>query len=849
MDIILAHKQPDFDALASMVAAQKLYPDSVLILDGKYNPYIQDFLALYKDKLALRKPQDLKIELINRVILVDTYDLRRTGSLGEKLIKNSGLNLEIYDHHPYVGPEGPGICIEQVGACTTLLVEKLAELDLPLSSIEATLFALGIYEDTGSLLFENTTVRDVRAVAFLLEQGAHLGVVSEYLRKPLTEEQKGLLQDILNNGQTEYIKGVPIYFSYTEIKEYIGGLALLAHRVGELVGAETWFLLVKMENRIYIIGRSRGNGLPVNQILKIFGGSGHTKAASVNLKNADGADVMGKLRKQIDRYVQRPFYARDVMSFRVKTVSPETRLSEVQQILLRYGHTGVPVTNDKKLVGIISRRDVEKSIKHGLEHAPVKGFMTTNVITVKGSASLDEVQRLMVHYDIGRLPVVEEGELVGIISRSDVLRYVHGGAVPNEEALVKERSQAMRKEILELIHRLPDNIQEFLKVIQAVAEDINCAVYLVGGFVRDLLLLAPTQDLDLVVEGNGMQFAEALITHLHNGQLTLHSQFGTARITFPDKTHIDIASTRWEYYAFPGALPQVEESSLKEDLSRRDFTINSMAICINEDRYGELVDYYGGMRDLQQGEIRFLHNLSFIDDPTRIFRAIRFACRYNYQLAKETSRALITALGTGLIKNISLERFTEELMLVYHEENYLQMGCSLVELGVFREWFGKDLNWYFNEAEKSESKRWSQVQRWLTSLSGMQGKDIEVILKKLHLSRWLRKNTLEYIRLRTALRGSSGTLSELDSILVHTPGWLVTLLARDTELHYLLSAYQTALKNIQMNTNGKKLLDLGVKPGPQIGKILSMIRHAWLEGEIKSAPDEEKLVRRLLETV
>jgi tRNA nucleotidyltransferase/poly(A) polymerase len=848
MDIILAHKQTDFDALASMVAAQKLYPDSVPILDGKSNPYIQDFLALYKDRLALRKPQDLKIELISRVILVDTYDLRRTGSLGEKLSKNSGLIVEIYDHHPYTGPVGPGICIEQVGACTTLLVEKLAGSGLPLSSFEATLFALGIYEDTGSLLFENTTVRDVRAVAFLLEQGAHLGVVSEYMRKPLTEEQKSLLQDILNRGQTEYIQGVPIYFSSTEIKEYVGGLALLAHRVGELVGAETWFLLVKMENRIYIIGRSRGNGLPVNQILKIFGGSGHAKAASATLKNADGAEVMGKLRKQIDRHVQRPFYARDVMSFRVKTVSPETRLSEVQQILLRYGHTGVPVTNGRTLVGIISRRDVEKSIKHGLEHAPVKGFMTTNVITVEGSASLDEVQRLMVHYDIGRLPVVEEGELVGIISRSDVLRYVHGGAVPNEEALVRERSQAMRREIMELIRRLPDKIQEYIKIIQVAAKEMNCSVYLVGGFVRDLLLLAPTQDLDLVVEGNGHQLAEALITKLDNGQLTLHSQFGTARITFPDKTHIDIASTRWEYYAFPGALPQVEESSLKEDLSRRDFTINSMAICINDDHFGELVDYYGGMRDLQQGEIRFLHNLSFIDDPTRIFRAVRFACRYDYQLAKETLKALKTVLGTGFMKNLSLERFTEELMLIFQEENYLKMGNSLVELGVFREWFGKDLNWYFNKTEKSENNSWTLVVRWLTSLSKMKDNDVEVVLNKLRLTRWLRESTLEYIHLRTALK-SSFTLSETDSLLVHKPGWLVTLLARDTELQELLFAYQAALNKICINIDGKKLLALGVKPGPQIGKILSRIRQAWLEGEINSAPDEEKFVGRLLETV
>jgi len=846
MDVILAHKQLDFDALAAMVAAQKLYPDSVPVIDSKSNHYIQEFLALYKDRLSLRKPQDLEIGSIARVILVDTYDLRRTGTLGEKLSKISNLEVVIYDHHPYTGPQGPGIFIEQVGACTTLLVEKAAKLGLPLSSFEATLFALGIYEDTGSLLFENTTVRDVRAVAHLLEQGAQLGIVSEYLRKPLTEEQKVLLQDILNHGQTEHIQGVPVYFSCTEVKEYIGGLAMLAHRVGELVGADIWFLLVKMENRLYVIGRSRGNGFAVNKIVKAFGGSGHAKAASVTLKNTESADVLSKLRLEIERHIQRPLYARDIMSYRVKTVSPETKLSEVQQILLRYGHTGVPVINDKKLIGIISRRDVEKSIKHGLEHAPVKGFMTTNVVTVEGGASLDEVQRLMIHYDIGRLPVIENGEVVGIISRSDVLRFIHGGAVPNEEALVRARSLAMRQEILELLQRLPEKFRQLIETVQEVAGEEQCSVYLVGGFVRDLLLLAPTQDLDLVVEGSGLKFASALLTRLGEGELTLHSHFGTAHISLPDNIHIDIASTRWEYYAFPGALPQVEESSLKEDLSRRDFTINSMAICVNTDRYGELVDYYGGMRDLQQGEIRFLHNLSFIDDPTRIIRAIRFACRYNYQLVKETLKALKTALATGLIKNLSLERFTDELMLIYQEENYLKMGCLLVDLGVYKEWFGRDLNWYYNESDENESQSWSLAGRWLLSLSRMKDEEVDLVLERLRLTRWLRENTREYRRLRSALKNSSRTLRQTDLLLVHTPAWLVTLLAREPELGELLHTYQAALKKIKMVTDGRRLLAFGLRPGPQIGQILNRIRQAWLEGEIASASEEEKLVQKLV---
>ena len=534
MDIILAHRQLDFDALASMVAAQKIYPNSLLVMDGKPNVYVQDFLALSKDQLRFRKAQDINVDEVSRIILVDTHELRRAGLLGEKLAKIPSVEVEIYDHHPYSGELKPGMVIEMVGACATILVEKLAALGLPLSTFEATLIAIGIYDDTGSLLFDSTTVRDVQAVAYLLGQGANLGVIAENLRRPLAEEQKELLQELLEHGQTEFFDGLPVYLAYAETEDYVGGLALLAHRVGELESADTWFLLVKMENRVYVVGRSRGRGLPVNGLVQIFGGAGHARAASATIKDGEISVILKQLRKGLQSRAIRPHLVRDMMSYPVKTVTPDTLLGEVEQILLRYGHTGVPVTEDKCLVGVISRRDVDKAIKHGLRHAPVKGFMTTKVTTVDVEAPWDEVQRLMVQHDIGRLPVVENGNVVGIVSRSDVLRLVHGGSVPIETQLVRERSVAMRQDILDLMAHLPEEMQKLLEAVRDTAEEERCSVYLVGGFVRDLLLHVPTQDLDFVVEGSGGQFAKALMKRMPDGKITQHIQFGTAQIIFPD---------------------------------------------------------------------------------------------------------------------------------------------------------------------------------------------------------------------------------------------------------------------------------------------------------------------------
>ncbi len=843
MDIILAHRQIDFDALASMVAAQKIYPNSVLVMDGKPNVYVQDFLALSRDQLRFRKAQDIDIKEVSRVILVDTHDLHRAGLLGAKVAGIPGVEIEIYDHHPYSGKLKQGMVIEPVGACATLLVEKLAGLGLPLSSFEATLMAIGIYDDTGSLLFDSTTVRDVHAVAYLLDQGANLGVIAKNLRRPLAEEQKELLQQLLDQGQTEFFEGLPVYISYAEIKDYVGGLALVAHRVGELEGADTWFLLVKMENRVYIVGRSRGRGLPVNGLVQLFGGAGHERAASATIKDAELPDILQQLRIAIQSCAKRPHLVKDMMSFPVKTVSPETRLGEVEQILLRYGHTGVPVTEDMNLVGIISRRDVDKAIKHGLKHAPVKGFMTTKVATVDSEAPWDEVHRLMVQHDIGRLPVVEEGNLVGIVSRSDVLRLVHGGSVPIETQLARERSAAMRQDILDLIDHLSEEVRNLLEVVRDTAGEEGCSVYIVGGFVRDLLLTVPTQDLDFVIEGNGGRFAQALMRRMPNGKLTHHLKFGTAQITFPDGSHLDIASTRWEHYSFPGALPQVEESCLRDDLFRRDFTINSMAICLNTERFGELVDYYGGKQDLQQRRIRFLHNISFIDDPTRMLRAIRFAERYHFIFAKETQDAFYTAIETGVISKLSIERFTEEIILIFKEVNYLAMGEFLVKSGLFKAWFGKELAWNFNIADLEDSADWSLNMRWLSSVSQMDSSEIKTLLERVSLNKSMRDETIAYVQLRQSLKDSL-TLSEMDRLLNKAPKEVVIVLARDERFKKRIMECIEAGQRINMSLDGKALIQMGLKQGPEIGEILDRIRMAWLEGRISTSEEEQGIARQ-----
>lgn len=849
MKIILSHRYLDFDALASMVAVQKLYPDALLVIEGSYGSFVQDFLALAKEHIPYYRLKDIDVSKVKNIILVDTFELSRSIANPEILKQLKNVELEVIDHHPFSNPDSSKATIEMLGACTTILVEKIIQKGLKLSSFDATLLALGIYDDTGSLLFENTTARDLRAVAYLLEQGAQLGVIAEYLHRPLTSEQMELFQQLLDNGSTESFEKTPVYISYAEYGEYFGGLALLAHRIGEIESADIWFIVVKMENRVYIVGRARGTGFPVNKIVQAFGGSGHAKAASAVIKGSDLPTVISRLKDEILSRVEKPGLVRDIMSYPVKTVFPDTSISEVGQLLLKYGHTGVPVVEDEKLAGVISRRDVDKALKHGLDHAPVKGFMTREVVSVDSDQSWEEAQKLMILHDIGRLPVVENGRLVGIISRSDVLPLVYGSVLPTSDELARERSMARREEILNLIDQLPESIKRVLNVIREAASQMEVRAYLVGGFVRDLLLRFPTSDLDIVVEGNGIEFAEQLSRKLQPVKLTPHKAFGTARLLLSDGTHLDIAGSRREDYDFPGALPKVEESTLSDDLFRRDFTINAMALCLREDRFGEIIDYYGGFRDLQQGEIRFLHNLSFIEDPTRILRAVRFAERYGFKLAKFTRDGIITSLEAGVLTKISPERFTEELILIYNESAYQKMGQKLIEHGIYSSWFGTEYPWDYSIKDEAVTD-WTLEKRWLVSIRYIDAPGIRKILEHLRMQKQLHTLTLDYLHLREEikLKIAGEDLAELDLLLSDVPQVLREVFLLQNEFADIIKQYIIALSGMNTQITGSKLIELGFREGPQIGAMLRKIRSLWLKGEINNPDEEEAYITKLIDS-
>ncbi|RDV83950.1 CBS domain-containing protein [Ammonifex thiophilus] len=680
MEVITTHQMTDFDGLAAMVAASKLYPGARMVLPGKAAPGVETFLALHKDALGIEEARGLKLEGVRRLILVDTRNVRRLGPLA-KLLDSPGLEIHIYDHHPAAEGDVKGSkeVVAMVGAATTLLVEEIEKKKVPLSPFEATVLLLGIYEDTGSLLFPCTTTRDLRAVTFLLEKGGNLGIVANFLGRPLTEEQKRLFKALLLNAERHSINGLKVLLSKAKVGEFIEGLALLTHRLAEIERPDVAFVIVEMEDRVYVVGRAASPEIDVGEVLRSLGGGGHAQAASAAIKGADLEEIKLRLLAWLNQQLRPPLTVGEIMTSPVKTVTPETSVTEAGQIMLRYGHSGLPVVEGGKLVGIISRRDVEKAKLSGLGHAPVKGYMSRQVVTVSPQVPVREAQALLVQHDIGRLPVVEGDRLVGIVSRTDILKTLHRNFRPAFSYLFLPLSPLGQRWDARTVLRkhLPPAVLGFLEEAGRLAERMGMEIYLIGESVRDLLLGRERPVYHLAADGEVEKLYEELgkSAQAKDGRICLENFCFHLRQLKPSFL---------EYDATGNPLPN---SLLRQELYQQDFTIDALAIALTPHRFGVLVDFFGGQNDLKNGLLRVLHSYSFRENSLRIVRILRLAAELNFLIERETARFLREALQEGKLEQVPGEKLWEEIKLGLEGPNVPLFLSRLAETGVWSRLF------------------------------------------------------------------------------------------------------------------------------------------------------------------
>ncbi len=431
MDIVVTHRNADFDALASQVAASKLYPGAIMVSAGMLSPAVKSFLALHKDHFELIPVKEIDQGAVTRLIVVD---VRRTGRLRDyapllKRIadKDSGLEVHIYDHHEGASDDlkGQFVQVEPVGAATTLLVEKLRERGSKITPIEATVLALGIYADTGSLTFRNTTARDAEAATYLLRHGASMPTLRYFLHAPLGPAQRKILASLLSQPKMIQFMGMKIAVRTVPLEKKISGLSQIVNEALMLEGHEAIFAFFPRKETVTIIGRSWVPSIDVGAILGELGGGGHHDAGSATMKKTTLGRAKARLMAVLNANPPRPHRVRMMMSSPVHTLLPGHILDDVADDFAARQISGAPVIKDGALVGMISKRDIRRAIRDGRSQLAVSSCMIHEVKTIGPDDPVVRAFETMISEDIGRLPVVEDGHIVGIVTRNDLLASLY----------------------------------------------------------------------------------------------------------------------------------------------------------------------------------------------------------------------------------------------------------------------------------------------------------------------------------------------------------------------------------------------------------------------------------------
>jgi tRNA nucleotidyltransferase (CCA-adding enzyme) len=887
MDIILTHEQADFDAVASLLGAYLLNEHAAPVLPRRMNRNVRAFLNLFGAELPFIEPRDLPPNVaIDSVTLVDTQGLVTIKGISAR------TQVLVVDHHlprPDLPPDW-SIKTERLGACTTLFVESLLEHDGgALTPAQATLLLLGIYEDSGSLTYTSTTARDVRAAANLLELGADLRIAVEYLNPPLTIGQRRIYEQLLAVAQTRSIHGQTVVYACVQAGDLDEEISSVAHKMRDLLDPDALFLLVWTAEGVRLVARSTTDRINVAALAAHFGGGGHERAAAalIHPDRAPGDSILAPLERtcqELERilpeYIKPSVTVGQIMSRRPLVLQPGMLVEKAYPLIQRYGYEGYPVAHPgAKVVGLLTRRAVDRAMAHKL-NLPVEKLMEAGEIFVHPQDTLEHLQNIMATTGWGQVPVVnpESGEITGIVTRTDLLKALSSG----ETRLLGRMNLAARLEAV-----LPTARLALLKMVVKMAHEEHQGIYIVGGFVRDLILERPSLDFDVVVEGEAWTLAQRLRNRF-GGRIVSHIRFGTAKWWISEARpslaqalgeegafaahdlpeFIDLIGARTEFYEYPTALPTVERSSIKLDLHRRDFTINTLALRLDGRHYGELYDYWGGLNDLRKGLVRVLHSLSFVDDPTRMLRAVRFAVRFTFEIESRTEQLMQDA--SPLMRQMTGERLRHELDLILTEERAEDMLARLEGLALLKA-ICPDLCWRktFEPALRTVLKEdipaaWclpahighAPIRRALAYLCWLGNLPPPAALAcaaRLHLQGGLAADLNALHLLLPILpdlpgKPPSQVVASLDAVPVEVL-FCAGLLSSDPTVHALLFAYQTKWRKVQASIKGDDLRSRGVPPGPHYRRILGTLRDGWLDGKIQSRQEEEQLLEELLRTI
>jgi len=881
MKVILTHEQADMDALASQLGAWLLFPDALPLLPRNINRNGRRYLAAFGEDLPYIGFDDLPREDIDTLILVDTQSMITLKGMSKK------TQVIVFDHHPRRDDLDPAweLHLVESGSNASQMAMQIREKGLSLTPLQATTLALGLYEDTGSFTYGSTTYEDLQAAAFCLQQGANLDTVGQFLYPPLSHGQRELYDRLMKNVQTLLVEDQTILAAMADAMDVQDEISSVAHKMRDVLNPDALLLLVSTQEGIRLVARSTTNQVDVSSIAEEMGGGGHKRAASALVRPEEHLDEesthqfletqFSAMIANLERHVSPAVTVSGIMSKDPLILTPDTSVEEAHRLMQRYGYEGYPVVSEGQVVGLLNRREVDRAINHGLD-LTVESLMSAGSVNIRPDASLETLQSMMGQSGWGQIPVVDPktSEIIGIVTRTDLLKTLTPQPeLPTQEEVARMLEEAVPPARLALLHTLAEE-----------ADRINLPIFVVGGFVRDLLLERPSLDFDIVVEGDAIFFARRLADR-YGGRVLTHQRFGTAKWDISDirKTllehlphaengqaarlpeTLDLITARTEFYEQPAALPTVESSSIKMDLHRRDFTINTLAMRLDGGHYGQIHDSWGGLSDLRKGHIRVLHALSFVDDATRLLRAVRFEQRFGFQIEPRTLALMKESLP--LLDRLTGARLRHEINLILAEPKAPAMLARLEELGIL-ETIHPALPWNEGlarhlaalEAEAidpawelsglSGQMSMGQILSYLVWLGRLPEGTLRSVASRLRFKSDLKRLLAETSRINRILPGLEGSKpSEFVHAVENIPRlslYAAYLVNQEPEFRHLLWHFVSRWAEVSPYTTGDDLRQKGLRPSPTFGRILTTLRDAWLDGDVQSKKEEEALRDRLV---
>ncbi len=854
------------------------------------------------------------------------------------------VEVAVYDHHPPTDLDLRGVsysCVRQWGSCSAIVALAIRnanrtlarEQTIRLSGFEATCLSLGIYQDTGQFVYAATTPYDFHAAGVLRCWGVDMNLIYDYLHShvdshtALNDTEKDILEQMKQSVSVHTLHGksfvltecatesnsvhsfsrlVGLFFEYGTVDTPSAPAApdSDAQLKKQRVAMRSLFAIGRIGDRIFVTGRSRAKSdLDVGRVCRLLGGGGHHCAASATLKELTIPQVKEEIFAHAYSILSPDMTVANIMTSPPVTITSSSSVQDALDLLVRFNLKKLPVMDEKtkQCIGIIDRIAAERVRGHDLGvPCTVVDFMEVRFSILPPDAPIDLAIELILRKHQRVIPIVKPilpneskgrgeeelatldttgqhfpGELIGLVSRSDVIALMmkEPSRFPSIDSPQKNLQGHLKT-------RLPRQLYDLLCQAGRCADAVNVLVYVVGGFVRDLILDVPNDDIDLVVEGDGIAFAE-IISKEMGGIVTTHREFNTATITFPSGLKVDVAMARLEYYPLPVALPVVELSSLKMDLYRRDFTVNAMAIRLNSATFGHLVDFFNSYDDLVHKNIQVLHSLSFVDDPTRIFRAIRFEQRYEgFKITKQTFSLMKSAAGRlQILQKLTGGRLFHEIQKIFSEKNWIRCldrmhDQKLKILSVIHP--RMDDLYARKETTHLLSALENALQMYHLSFSadGKTGETFE--LWKLRLISFifhLSKDEIQQLFARLCF--PEGTKAKLNSMLsqARSASHALRRLGKDphcSEVYHLLAPlpmealllacaltfeshdcrnhfnlFWSRLQYIKVEAKGADLIKEGMKPGPTFSKIFAEILNARLNGSVSSKEEEVALAKRI----